>query len=47
MSVSYQNVIVGGGLAGGMIAQEYREQGGDGSIVIIAPSRTTPTTGRR
>jgi 3-phenylpropionate/trans-cinnamate dioxygenase ferredoxin reductase subunit len=35
-SVSYQNVIVGGGLAGGMIAQEYREQGGDGSIVIIA-----------
>ena len=36
MSVSYQNVIVGGGLAGGMIAQEYREQGGDGSIVIIA-----------
>ena len=34
--MSYQNVIVGGGLAGGMIAQEYREQGGDGSIVIIA-----------
>lgn len=33
---SYQNVIVGGGLAGGMIAQEYREQGGDGSIVMIA-----------
>ena len=29
---SYQNVIVGGGLAGGMVAQEYREQGGDGSI---------------
>ena len=27
----YQNVIVGGGLAGGMVAQEYREQGGDGS----------------
>ena len=25
------NVIVGGGLAGGMVAQEYREQGGDGS----------------
>ena len=37
MAVSnYQNVIVGGGLAGGMIAQEYREQGGDGSIVMIA-----------
>ncbi len=25
----YQNVIVGGGLAGGMVAQEYREQGGE------------------
>ena len=31
MSVSsYQTVIVGGGWRGGMIAQEYREQGGTG-----------------
>jgi 3-phenylpropionate/trans-cinnamate dioxygenase ferredoxin reductase subunit len=34
--VRYENVIVGGGLAGGMIAQEYREQGGDESIVLLA-----------
>lgn len=32
----YENVIVGGGLAGGMVAQEYREQGGDGSVLIVA-----------
>ena len=31
----YDNVIVGGGLAGGMIAQEYREQGGDGSLLLV------------
>ncbi len=34
--MSYEHVIVGGGLAGGMIAQEYREQGGEGSVLILA-----------
>ena len=43
----YDNLIVGGGLAGGMIAQEFREAGGEGSIAIIGRSRTPPTTGRR
>ena len=38
----YQNVIVGGGLAGGMVAQEYREQGGDGSVLIIARESHVP-----
>jgi 3-phenylpropionate/trans-cinnamate dioxygenase ferredoxin reductase component len=38
----YQNVIVGGGLAGGMVAQEYREQGGDGSVVVIAREAHVP-----
>src|SRR6476469_9955250 len=38
----YQNVIVGGGLAGGMVAQEYREQGGDGSVLIIAREAHVP-----
>ena len=33
--MSYDNVIVGGGLAGGMIAQEYREQGGEGSVLLV------------
>jgi 3-phenylpropionate/trans-cinnamate dioxygenase ferredoxin reductase component len=34
--VRYDNVIVGGGLAGGMIAQEFRNEGGEGSIVVLA-----------
>ena len=38
----YQNVIVGGGLAGGMVAQEYREQGGDGSVLLIAREAHVP-----
>ena len=38
----YQNVIVGGGLAGGMVAQEYREQGGDGSTLVIAREAHVP-----
>ncbi len=38
----YENVIVGGGLAGGMVAQEYREQGGDGSVLIIAREAHVP-----
>ena len=38
----YQNVIVGGGLAGGMVAQEYREQGGDGSSLLIAREAHVP-----
>ena len=31
----FENVIIGGGLAGGMVAQEYREQGGDESVLLI------------
>jgi 3-phenylpropionate/trans-cinnamate dioxygenase ferredoxin reductase subunit len=38
----YDIVIVGGGLAGGMIAQEFRETGGEGSIVIIGKEPHTP-----
>src|SRR5919204_498575 len=37
-----QNVIIGGGLAGGMVAQEYREQGGDGSVLVIARESHVP-----
>jgi 3-phenylpropionate/trans-cinnamate dioxygenase ferredoxin reductase subunit len=40
--VRYDNVIVGGGLAGGMVAQEYREQGGDGSVLILAREPHVP-----
>lgn len=42
MAVRYDNVIVGGGLAGGMVAQEYREQGGDGSVLIVAREPHVP-----
>jgi 3-phenylpropionate/trans-cinnamate dioxygenase ferredoxin reductase subunit len=38
----FENVIVGGGLAGGMVAQEYREAGGDGSVLIVAREEHTP-----
>jgi 3-phenylpropionate/trans-cinnamate dioxygenase ferredoxin reductase subunit len=38
----FENVIVGGGLAGGMVAQEYREQGGDGSTLIVCHEQHTP-----
>jgi len=38
----FENVIVGGGLAGGMVAQEYREQGGDGSTLIVSHEQHTP-----
>src|SRR5436309_2639574 len=31
----YEHVIVGGGLAAGMAAQEYREAGGSGSVLLI------------
>src|SRR5262249_1814241 len=31
----YDNVIVGGGLAGGMVAQEFRDAGGEGSMLLI------------
>src|SRR6185312_4507672 len=40
--VRYEHVIVGGGLAGGMVAQEFREQGGDGSVLIVAREAHTP-----
>jgi 3-phenylpropionate/trans-cinnamate dioxygenase ferredoxin reductase component len=40
--VRYDNVIVGGGLAGGMVAQEYREQGGGGSVLVLAREPHTP-----
>jgi 3-phenylpropionate/trans-cinnamate dioxygenase ferredoxin reductase component len=38
----YDNVIVGGGLAGGMVAQEYREAGGDGSVLLIGREAHPP-----
>ena len=38
----YDNVIVGGGLAGGMAAQEYREAGGDGTVLLIAREPHSP-----
>ncbi len=38
----YDNVIVGGGLAGGMVAQEYREHNGDGSVLLIAGESHPP-----
>jgi 3-phenylpropionate/trans-cinnamate dioxygenase ferredoxin reductase subunit len=38
----YENVIVGGGLSGGMIAQEYREAGGEGSTLIVAAEQHPP-----
>ncbi len=38
----FQNVIVGGGLAGGMIAQEYREQGGEESVLLVAREQHPP-----
>src|SRR6266508_4553625 len=40
--MQYQNVIVGGGLAGGMVAQEYREEGGDGSVLVVAREAHVP-----
>src|SRR5919204_498226 len=38
-----QNVIIGGGLAGGMVAQEYRERGGDGWVLVIARESHVPS----
>jgi 3-phenylpropionate/trans-cinnamate dioxygenase ferredoxin reductase subunit len=40
--VRYEHVIVGGGLAGGMVAQEFREQGGDGSVLLVTREPHTP-----
>jgi 3-phenylpropionate/trans-cinnamate dioxygenase ferredoxin reductase component len=40
--MQYDHVIVGGGLAGGMIAQEYREAGGDGSVLVIGRETHSP-----
>jgi 3-phenylpropionate/trans-cinnamate dioxygenase ferredoxin reductase subunit len=38
----YDNVIVGGGLAGGMIAQTYREEGGTESVLVIGREHHPP-----
>ena len=38
----YDNVIVGGGLAGGMIAQSYREAGGAESLLIVSREERPP-----
>jgi 3-phenylpropionate/trans-cinnamate dioxygenase ferredoxin reductase component len=38
----YENVIVGGGLSGGMVAQEYREAAGQGSVLIVAGEPHAP-----
>ena len=38
----YDNVIVGGGLAGGMIAQSYREAGGAESVLIVGREQRPP-----
>jgi len=40
--MQYDNVIIGGGLAGGMVAQEYREQGGTESVLVIASEAHPP-----
>jgi 3-phenylpropionate/trans-cinnamate dioxygenase ferredoxin reductase subunit len=40
--MDYDHVIVGGGLAGGMIAQEYREQGGEGTVLLVAAEGHPP-----
>ena len=42
MGVRYDNVIIGGGLAGGMVAQEYREQGGTESVLLLAGESHPP-----
>jgi 3-phenylpropionate/trans-cinnamate dioxygenase ferredoxin reductase subunit len=38
----YDNVIVGGGLAGGMIAQSYREAGGQESVLVVGREAHSP-----
>ena len=38
----YDNLIVGGGLAGGMVAQEFREAGGEGSMLLIGREAHPP-----
>jgi 3-phenylpropionate/trans-cinnamate dioxygenase ferredoxin reductase subunit len=38
----YDNVIVGGGLAGGMIGQSYREAGGSESVLIVGREQRPP-----
>ena len=38
----FDNVIVGGGLAAGMVAQEYRGADGDGSVLLIGREAHPP-----
>jgi 3-phenylpropionate/trans-cinnamate dioxygenase ferredoxin reductase subunit len=38
----FENVIVGGGLSGGMVAQSYREAGGEESVLLIAGEQHPP-----
>jgi 3-phenylpropionate/trans-cinnamate dioxygenase ferredoxin reductase subunit len=38
----FENVIVGGGLAAGMVAQEYRGADGDGSVLLIGREAHPP-----
>lgn len=38
----FDNVIVGGGLSGGMIAQSYRESGGAESVLIVGREERPP-----
>ena len=38
----YDNVIVGGGLAGGSVAEEYGSRGGAGSVLLVGSERYVP-----
>ena len=38
----YENVIIGGGLAGGSVAEEFRTHGGAGSVLLIGSESHLP-----
>ena len=38
----YGHVIVGGGVAGGSVAEEYRNHGGNGSVLLVGSERHVP-----